>query len=202
MTLRKLLIASVSAALCFLPTLSQAEHVVKVEQALIFIQGAIAPNLFDISFAGGRFRVTQLEVDDITVTPGLHQCTPCVTSMFVPGLELTQFSPPGSFLINGNLMGWNFGLSFVAGSVTQSLDSSGNLTISGVANLGGFNGDQFVVCQQTDQGCINTGLVFQFVDHGQWRYAAQFAPTAISSESFDFLSLTIASAPEPRPRGD
>jgi hypothetical protein len=87
--------------------------------------------------------------------------------MFVPGVELIQFSPPGSFLINSNLFGWNFGLSFVAGSVTQSLDFSGNLTISGVANLGGFDGDQFVVCQQTDQGCINTGLVFQFVDHGQ-----------------------------------
>ena len=45
--------------------------------------------------------------------------------MFVPGVELTQFSPPGSFLINGHSAGWNGGLSFIAGSVTQSFDFLG-----------------------------------------------------------------------------
>ena len=88
--------AAVLAVLCFLPISAQAEHVVKVGRGLIFIPGAINPNLFDVSFAGGRFRITQLGVDDFTVTPGLHQCTPCSSSMFVPGVELTQFSPPGS----------------------------------------------------------------------------------------------------------
>jgi len=200
MTLRKMLIAAVLAALCFVPISAQAEHVVKVGRGLIFIQGAINPNLFDVSFAGGRFRITQLGVDDFTVTHGLHQCTPCSSSMFVPGVELTQFSPPGSFLINGHSAGWNGGLSFIAGSVTQSFDFLGSLTISGIANLGGFDGDQFVVCQQTDQGCINTGLVFQVIDHGQWKYAAQFAPDP--QGNYIFLSLTIASVPEPGPRED
>ena len=105
---------------------------------------------------------------------------------------MIQFNAGGFIFVNGEPMGYNGFSIFTAATFHSSLNPSGILTAFGTATASG----PFIICMTTDDGCLDTGLVFNFSDR-PWHYVAHFTLVDPDAALYSFRDLKITSVPEP-----
>jgi hypothetical protein len=106
---------------------------------------------------------------------------------------LVGFVPNGSMVVNGQSFGmWGFP-GFSATTFHSTLSSSGDLTISGLANpFGSIN-----ECD-TSGNCLSIPNAVDFhFGSTKWHYSGVFVPDPYNAGLFDLESLTITTTPEP-----
>jgi len=175
-------------ALCFLSSNLWANSV-GLSQGNLSISASEEGLQTNISFSSPGFSLTQVGADDIFSETLL--CQACDPRSFPLPFTLVHMSSPGGVVVNGQQFGWNGFPLFDAASFHSSLSPNGNLTINGLAAPSG----EMDICVPSGDTCNPTGLVFTFVDHGQWRYVAHFTPDP--NGGFDFQDLKITTVPEP-----
>jgi hypothetical protein len=149
----------------------------------------IFPDVQNGWFNGPGYSLTQVFTDD-GVGPGLVDCASCTIDPNIqPGFLLMTMPPPGSFNVNGPQFGWDGYIQFFATSVTADFSNPLLLTLSGSASASGT----YLECTPPGQLCFETGLDFQILDQGQWKFIAHFIPDAGTPGNYDFRDVKVTS---------